>query len=176
MRILTIFKKVKNNKIEIHSVDQDWFRLAPPEGGLKQWVDLHSAKELAKYFIHSGGFVPKEIDDYLSQIGADETPFVAEPEKITSLCKDGFGANGPRHHDLLMWNHQMVVGLEAKATETLDQYVTEKVKGNMSNNQKLRYPGLCKRLLGKEFEECSDIRYQLLSATAGTLIEAKNGN
>jgi hypothetical protein len=32
---------------DIHTVD-DWFRLAPPAGGARQWVDGKSAKELAK--------------------------------------------------------------------------------------------------------------------------------
>lgn len=168
----------KNNQL-ITSVD-DWKRLAPPEGGDKQWVSLHSAMELANYCIHYLGNVPKEIDEYLSRIGIKSSNFLSEPECITSLYKDGFGKAGPRHHDLLMWNNEIVIGVEAKATETLDEYVTEKCKKNgiikYSENQLKRYPGLCERLLNKSIDKCSDIRYQLLSSAAGTLIEARNRN
>ncbi len=168
---------IKKGKEQINSVD-DWKRLAPPEGGDKQWVPLHSAMELAKYCIHYNGCVPKEIDQYLNSINVSDEELESEPESITSLCEDGFGKAGPRHHDLLMWNKEMVVGVEAKATETLDEYVTEKCKKNgvvkYTENQAKRYPGLCDRLLNKQISECNDIRYQLLSAAAGTLIEARN--
>ena len=168
----------KNNQL-ILSVE-GWKRLAPPEGGDKQWVPLHSAMELAKYCIHYNGSVPKEVAEYLDSIGVNSSDFVSEPECITSLYEDGFGKAGPRHHDLLMWNDEIVVGIEAKATETLDEYVTEKCKKNgvvkYSANQMKRYPGLCERLLNKSIDKCSDIRYQLLSSAAGTLIEARNRN
>ena len=164
---------IKKNGQEIHSVEE-WFRLAPPEGGKKQWVPLHSAYEQGDYFTHYDGYVPKEIDDYLNDIGVDSSDLEAEPEAITSLYEDGFGKNGPRHHDSLLWNTGVAMGIEAKATETLDEYVTDKCKGNCSPNQRLRYHGLCKRILNKDIKECSNIRYQLLSATAGTLIEARN--
>ena len=163
---------IKKNNKEIHS-NQGWLEIAPPEGGEKQWKPLHSASEFADYCLFTDGYVPKEIDDYLSSLGISDDSFDAEPECITSLCEYGFGKNGPRHHDLLMQSKEIVVGIEAKATETLDEYVTEKCKGKLSPNQELRYPGLCREILGRELKECSNIRYQLLSATAGTLIEAR---
>ena len=167
---------IQKNKQAIHTKEQ-WFQFAPPEGGEKQWAPLHSAHEFARYFELCDGFVPSAIDSFLDQLGIRSSYFDSEPERITSLCEHGFGKNGPRHHDLLMWSDEAVIGIEAKATETLDEYVTDKCKKDgvvhYAENQRKRYPGLCEKLLNRPIEECSSIRYQLLSATAGTLIEAE---
>ena len=165
----------KNGK-EIYT-NGGWFRAAPPEGKSKQWVPCFSASELADYFLRYKGTVPPEIDSYLTSIGIKADSFLAIPEYTTRLEKEGFGAGKARQHDLLIksLDREVVIGLEAKARETLDDYVTKK---NISTeNRKKRYIGLCEKLLGKRFEECTNIRYQLLSAAAGTLIEAdKNGS
>ena len=154
--------------------NKEWLEKAGPKSKEKQWKEKHSASELADYCLFYKGFVPKDIDNYLNELHIRSEKFDGEPECKTSLKDDGFGSGGDRQHDLLMWNKEMVVGIEAKATEDLDEYVTNKYKDPDTENHTLRYPGLCKRLLGKEIGECSNIRYQLLSATAGTLIEARN--
>ena len=44
-----------------------WFNCAPPKGGLKQWVDGRSAKELAKAFCSSGRVtVPRAVEALLA--------------------------------------------------------------------------------------------------------------
>ena len=180
-RVWRIRKLKKKEEHEIID-EKTWFDYAPPEGGEKQWVPLHSALEFAKYCTKNYNHVPHEINKILDDLKIDSVSFEAEPEATTSLAKDGFGKAGPRHHDLLMWkDNEIVVGIEAKATETLDKYVTDvfaslkaKNKNNqLTDNQEKRYPGLCERILGMKLEDCCNIRYQLLSATAGTLIEAK---
>ncbi len=169
MRKLTIKKDGK----EIFT-NGGWFRAAPPEGKEKQWVPSYSASELADYFLRYKGFMPPEIDSYLLEIGIVSESFSSEPECCTSLEKDGFGYRGPRQHDLLITSdtNEVVIGLEAKAREDLDVFVTEKGDGPLTPNQEKRYAGLCEKLLGLKLEDCSNIRYQLLSAAAGTLIEA----
>lgn len=170
---------IKKKSITI-STEADWFKAAPPKGKEKQWKDSHSAKELAKYFLNGHGFLPKEVNDYLDDLGISSDGFISEPEYSTSLDKSGFGSGGCRSHDLLLWNKETVVGIEAKATENLDDYVTNKIKKKgivtYTTNQEKRYCGLCKALLGKQINDCSNIRYQLLAATAGTLIEANIRN
>lgn len=169
MRKLTI----KKNGKEIYT-NGGWFRAAPPEGREKQWVPSFSASELADYFLRYKGFVPPEIDAYLNEIGIVSNSFNSEPECKTDLEKEGFGEKGPRQHDLLIKSdtNEVIIGLEAKAREDLDEYVTEKGDDPLTPNQEKRYAGLCDKLLGRELNNCENIRYQLLSATAGTLIEA----
>lgn len=167
-------KIIKNSKV-VKTVE-DWFLLAPPEKKEEQWKDDHSAKELAKYFLNYKDFIPPEIDEYLNEIGIISNSFIAEPECETSLTEFGFGKKGSRKHDVFLFEEnkkEVVIGIEAKATEDLDKFVTDKGSKPLTSNQIKRYYGLCEKLLGKNFEDCSKIRYQLLSATGGTLIEAK---
>lgn len=166
MNTIKIVKKEK----EITTL-KSWFELAPPEGGERQWKDKHSAKEFAKYMTINLPQVPMEVDSVISSIGVYDSSFIAEPECITDLESEGFGKRGPRHHDMLLIGEKLIIGIEAKATEELDDYVTEKYKG--TSNHDLRYKGLCKSILNRELSECSLVRYQLLSASAGTLIEAQ---
>ena len=163
---------IKNGKTP--KTNRQWFNIAPPTKGKKQWVPYHSASELADYFLCYQDKVPFEIDNVLDDAGVSkDASFVSEPECKTPLIPESiFGINGPRNHDILMIaENDVVIGVEAKATETLDKYVTS--YDISSDNAKLRYPGLCKQILGKNIQECKNIRYQLLSAAAGTLIEAE---
>ena len=159
-----------------------WLRLAPPTGKESQWVSLHSASELADYFLRYRPDLPPELDRYLDSIRVKSKKLLAiaeckTPLNIDSKGNPAFGEKGPRNHDLLLIGRDVVIGLEAKAAEPLDEVVTEKGdKPKLSKNQIKRYPGLCKQILDLDIEECSKIRYQLLSATAGTLIEAEKHN
>ena len=165
--------RIIKNKKEIKT-NRQWFNAAPPTGGKKQWVPLHSASELADYFLHSGNSIPSEIDEILDEINiSKDICFTSVPEHQTVLDPKLFGINGPRNHDLLMIanNKEVVIGIEAKATESLDKYVSA-YKAETPNSQ-LRYNGLCEQILNKDKDQCANIRYQLLSAAAGTLIEAE---
>ena len=169
MRKLTIQKDGR----EIYT-NGGWFRAAPPEGKEKQWVPSYSASELADYFLRYKGFLPPEIDFYLTEIGIASESFSSEPEYCTGLEREGFGGGKSRQHDLLIVSdiNEVVIGLEAKAREDLDVFVTEKGDNPLTPNQEKRYAGLCEKILGQKIDSCINIRYQLLSATAGTLIEA----
>lgn len=156
---------------DIKTVD-DWFRMAPPKKGIKQWKPFYSAMESAAYFTSTPGKMPKAIDDYLKSIGVKSDQFEAEPEAVTNLSKYGKGEG--RNHDLLIKGKDVVIGVEAKAAESLDDYVDKKYNP-VNENHRARYFNLCRDILDKNLDkdDCSDIRYQLLSATAGTILEAE---
>lgn len=165
---------IKNNKTP--TTNRQWFNIAPPKQGKKHWVPYHSASELADYFLAYSGEVPPEIDGVLNELKIPaEAAFESEPECETPLIPEKtFGINGPRNHDLLMvMENEVVIGIEAKATEDLDKYVTAYKTDDHESNAFLRYEGLCKQILNREKKKCEGIRYQLLSAAAGTLIEAE---
>ena len=165
--------KKDNKKIE---TNRQWFNAAPPARGKLHWVPYNSASELADYFLAYPGEVPVEIDELLdgTQV-SKEASFISIPEEKTELTKDLFGIGGPRNHDILMVaNGEVVIGIEAKATESLDKYMS--AYENKKGNAELRYNGLCEQILSKDISECKNIRYQLLSAAAGTIIEAANRN
>jgi hypothetical protein len=67
-----------NNLIE--SVE-DWFRLAPPKEGLRQWKDGRSAKELAKALFPQPG-TPQIPPDLISLLNS-------HPDLITTEILEG---------------------------------------------------------------------------------------
>lgn len=168
-------KIIINKDNKIISTIEDWFEFAPPEGKEKQWKDKHSAKELARYFINNWPSMPVEIDKILDNIGVTSKLFLCEPERETDFVSNGLGYGKSRQHDILLMGNDIVIGLEAKATENLDKYVLEKFDSSKYNHH-LRYDGICNAIIGKSAAECDLIRYQLLSATMGTLLEAKKSN
>ena len=62
--------ELKKNTKQINSVD-DWYNFAPPQNSSLHWKDGRSAKELAKYIIGGNGYIPKEIEIILSQLGCN---------------------------------------------------------------------------------------------------------
>ncbi len=170
----------------IRSVD-DWFRLAPPQGGAEQWVDGRSAKELAKvWFRRNVPSVPDELRELLAAVDETRdleiTRIIAE--KITRL--DEFDP-GHRNHDLTILGKtregQVLIAVEAKADESFVSTIAEALRaaeirvGNgttgKSSNLPKRVAELCTAVLGCEPRVAHEIRYQLLYGLAGALIEAK---
>jgi hypothetical protein len=108
---------------------------------------------------------------------------VARPELVTMF--DALPGGG-RHHDLLLklrrGDELIVAGVEAKASETLDSLVLEKYEkaveardSGTSTNLPERIEGLVSALFGRTLSEdvrLGALRYQLLTAAAGTLVEA----
>ncbi len=164
---------VNSNEQKIQFVD-DWSACCK-EHRNGDLTKKRSVLAVAKYFLGSDGFVPKDIDCFLTSIGVDSDDFKCIPRKNTYLPKE-FGIGGPRTHDVLLWNEDTLIGIEAKCDEELDKYVIEKLCKKPTENQRKRYEGLCDKFLGKNIKECSKIKYQLLSATCGVLTEAKNKN
>lgn len=88
------------------------------------------------------------------------------------------GKGEGRNHDLLMFSEDAVVSIEAKADESLDKLVEKKYYPDVDEkqNQNKRTNGLCEMIYGDGPENHMDIRYQLLTAVAGALIEADRKN
>ena len=103
------------------------------------------------------------------------------PEKATKLP---WGKSGNRKHDLFLKdnNSTIVIGIEAKADEPFDKSVKDKRKIAIKNadggeNMSDRLDGILNYL----YNNCppdnkEDLMYQLLSATAGVILEAKAHN
>lgn len=150
-----------------------WFKFAPPMGGDKQWKDGRSAKELARFLTQDYPNVPNILSEVLNQFTSDEAEFTWAGEHETSFAKHGLGRGTGRNHDAILFNNDIFVGIEAKADEPFgDKYLGEEFE-NASDNKKKRILGLSTMIFGDEVEKHTDLRYQLLTACGGTLLEAK---
>ena len=165
-------------KIEIQKTakitnENEWFLLAPPKGKEKQWKDGYSAKELAKFVTSDyKGFT--ELIKNIVKEATHRVPksFVGEPEAITSLPGSGQG----RNHDLLLYNDNLVIGIEAKVNEPYGESISsEYLNPETTNNKKNRIEALWEIIFRdkpkEELPKCN-LKYQLLTGTAGTLFEA----
>jgi hypothetical protein len=166
---MEILKQVKNNKEEIRNLD-DWFRLCPPKGKEKQWKDQKSAKEFARYMTSELPRIPRTLKEFLS-LTDDEAEAYPEFETHLELAGYDFGTHGPRNHDALMLTKDLVIGIEAKAGEKLGKKIPFPFKNTLSDNQKKRYYNTYEAIFGTKDID-SQIRYQLISASLGTFIEA----
>lgn len=156
---------IKKENYEIKDLN-DWQEYAGPVDPIKQWVDKRSAKEFARYMLSNKGKIPFEVEKELKDITKSKE-FILYPEFLTGFAKYNMGSRGPRHHDGLLIGKDIVVGIEAKADEALDnKYLSE------YDATKNRYKNISKHIFGDLPNKHKDIRYQLVSATMGTLIEA----
>lgn len=164
----------------------DWFTLAPPKDKEKQWVDGRSAKESAKAWLQSPGAFPAEIAALLQtsgQLGALTIDRI-EPEALLPFDS----RNGPRNADVAVWAHDqagsVAITVEAKADEPFDLPVTdvfaqslERLLETSGSGGVARVVELAQSLFGartKGLPRVGDLRYQLLTATAGTLALAES--
>lgn len=180
---MKVYKLDLNKKgKQITSVD-DWLDAAPPQNPNLHWKDGRSAKELAKYMINGNGYIPKEIEDILVQLGCSPNiTFCGEPEAVTGLE----GRGGGRHHDLLLvQENEVVVGIEAKSDEDFGEVVHKELFGNsdykelldsVPDNKFARINSLYNDIYGYDLYKNMDLRYQLLTATAGILKGSKKAN
>lgn len=160
----------------------DWFQHAPPAKGEAHWVDGRSAKELAKSWVNSGKpKVPRELE-WLLNSHQDTKGFIAEkviPECETKL--DGFNGSG-RKHDLILTGKASekltLVSIEAKVDESFGEIISNYLVKSYSANTRTKVPERIKQLGLSVFgdKEFGHIRYQLLHAVAGTLIETYKNN
>lgn len=171
------------NSFSIHSVEY-WFRLAPPKKRKQHWKDGRSAKELAKAWFRMGDpNVPEEIEALFKSHPLTNNLVIEEgiPEVVTKL--DEF-RGGHRNHDMILLGKTgkncTLVGIEAKADEGFGKVIQDKmVEGskNPHSNVPNRIKCLSNSVFGRPIdEELGKLRYQLLYAFAGTLIEAKKRN
>ena len=160
---------------QINSVD-DWYNYAPPMKKDIHWKDGKSAKELAKYIIEGNKYLPQELEVLLIKIGCQPSgELQGEPEAITGLKSRGQG----RTHDLLLVKeNEVVVGIEAKVEEPLDEpvykiiedLIMKKPEDAKGKYERLKY--LYKCIYDSEIDN-TYLQYQLLTATVGTLLEAE---
>lgn len=159
--------KLKNHPNNITTVDE-WFAICPPKKGEKQWADGRSAKELAKYMVNSLPSVPQEVETALQTLVPADAEFDWDAEYVTSLPGTGEG----RNHDVILYNQDIVVTIEAKADETLGNLIKEEISG-ASVNKLYRISKLLDCLFQGGFKDYPELRYQLLTAAVGTLLETE---
>lgn len=173
------------NGIEIRSLE-DWELRAGPKSQ-DQWVDGRSAKEAARAWLGlNGSELPVEVRKTLSSHASFSNvhEWVSEPE--AKLSFDSFPGE-PRNSDLVVYAKdafgEFLVAVEAKADEPFGETVPdalasalERYVQNTRSNGVTRIQQLAVALLGSRQNEepaLKDIRYQLLTATAGALCEAE---
>lgn len=154
-----------------------WLRVAPPKGGITQWKDGCSAKELAGFVIGTPKDFSKMLEDVVrGTVGYVPGSFTGEPEATTKLPPTG--SRGPREHDLLLFDKRIVIGIEAKVDEPFGNNKSILQENNtISENKKARIAWLMDMILPDrsiEEKEVGELKYQLFTATAGTLLEAVN--
>jgi len=165
-----------------------WFAEAPPKDGERHWKDGRSALELARAWCRSSQ--PQPPAEFLEALGnhpdtAGFTAWDAVAELVTPLPLPGEG----RNHDLAVvgvtGGIPTFVGVEAKAGEpfgdrTIRQYWMEKF--GSKSNVPARIAALVDVVFGAKVPLTStcevpdglgDRGYQLLTAAAGTMLEAR---
>ena len=148
---------------------ESWKQYCPPKKGDLQWRDGRSAKELAKYITEALPAVPAEIENALKSLVPMDARFDWDAEYVTALPGKGEG----RNHDGILYNDDIVVTIEAKADETLGNLIEEEMN-DASVNKLHRISTLLGYLFNGSFKKYHNLRYQLLTAAAGTIIEAEN--
>lgn len=145
-------------------------------GGTKQWKDGRSAKELARYMTANYPIVPQEIENALSFVVDKNADFDWAAEYVTDFLPFGLGRGEGRNHDAFMFNSNIVVGIEGKADESLGSQLIGDALENASDNKKQRINGMIQMLFGDSPENHKSIRYQLVTASVATLLEATKKN
>jgi hypothetical protein len=168
----------------IVSVD-DWKRLAPPKAEY-QWVPGRSAHELANAWCRGASpTVPTELVRLFESNPAMRGLVVDEAIPEHRIRFDGHGGE-PRNADLVLVGHtsssKVAVTIEAKADEpfgtTVRDALADALERSIENPrsqgvQRVNY--LVRALLPprrKGLPHVGDLRYQLLTAAAGTLAYA----
>ena len=155
---------------------ESWFKLSPPMGGIIQWKDGRSAKELARYMTANYPLVPQKIENTLLSFVDKDAEFNWAAEYVTEFQEFNLGKGEGRNHDAFMFNSEIVVGIEGKADEPLgSQLISEAIK-NASENKTQRINGMIKMLWGDSPKNHPNTRYQLVTASTATLLEATKKN
>lgn len=150
---------------------QSWFKTRPPKKGNAQWVDGRSAKELANYITKHLPSVPKEIENAVKPLVSQNTKFDWDAEYVTALPGQGEG----RNHDAILFDDDIVITIEAKADEPLGNLIKDEMQKS-SVNKLVRISALLNYIFKGNFAEYKNLRYQLLTASVGTILEAQKRN
>lgn len=161
---------------EIESL-HEWFYKCPPQGKMKHWKDGRSAKETAKHWAHT---IPQPFKDLL--VSKHLKYMLCSPEYVSKF--DAYGGNG-RNHDLLILakdkdSNKVVISIESKVDEPFGDTVAKTKEAADKTKQEKptskaseRINDLRISLFGDLNYNQLDLRYQLLTAVAGTIAEAK---
>lgn len=172
---MKICKKL-NPKDSITSV-KEWFTKCPPTGKAKQWVDGRSAKETAKHWLKG---IPKPFIDILKYFNLKY--ILCSPEYVSKF--DNLDGNS-RNHDLLIKaqdenNLPVIISVESKVDEAFGIKVGDywkdilSKKATTTTNADIRIKLLKNALfINPSSSKVDQLRYQLLTAIAGTLSESK---
>lgn len=168
------------NLIETDTIEtiHEWFYKCPPKGEIRHWKDGRSAKETAKYWLHT---IPHLFQTLLKQHNLKYS--LCSPEYVSHF--DVYKGEA-RNHDLLIIAKNetlkpVVISIESKADESFGDTVSKRL--NAAQKKKLENPRskACERieelrwaLFGELNDNQLELRYQLLTAVAGTIAEAKN--
>ena len=155
----------------------EWFYKCPPQGKLKHWKDGRSAKETAKHWLHT---IPPPFKDFLKT--HQFKYLLCSPEFVSKL--DSYKGNG-RNHDLLILaqtvtKENVVISIESKVDESFGNTISDSIKianaafeKNSKSKALDRIKELRESLFGEENDNQLELRYQLVTAVAGTIAEAK---
>lgn len=166
---------MKLKKEKIFDIDT-WKEHAPPMGGDKQWREGRSALELARYMTSEFPNMPKELEAFLANFTDRTAEFEWSAEYVTDFSARGLGRGEGRNHDAFLWSDKIAVGIEGKADEPLGSDTLGEAMKNASPNKMLRINKMTEMLFGNSPENHQGIRYQLLTASTATLLEAKESH
>lgn len=128
---------------------------------------------------NNGPKMPSDLSELLST-SPDTLGFQPEwvvPEYETKL--DKFKGSGRNHDMIILGNtngRNVVISVEAKVDESFGDIVNDYVARSVKANPRSKIPDRIKQLSTAIFgtKDVGELRYQLIHAVAGTLIEAKN--
>jgi hypothetical protein len=171
----------KRGHHEIQTLD-DWKEFAPPTSA-DQWQPRYSALELARAWVDGDALADLRAVLDLAPALSELAPTEGIAEAKTSFDRYG----GPRTHDLLLVGNTLggraVVGIEGKVEETFGQTLAQyaaaaraKLEKEEPTNALHRLEGLLHALANwpvpSEQDARGRLRYQLFSASAGTIAAA----
>lgn len=154
----------------------EWYDRCPPKAKLKHWKDGRSAKETAKHWVHT---IPQPFKDLLKTHQLKYILCSPEYESKFDSYKNG------RNHDLLILaknsnSKNVVITIESKADEPFGDTVANTIAAaekeiikNPKSKARDRITELRIALFNELNDNQLDLRYQLLTAVAGTIAEAK---
>jgi uncharacterized protein DUF6946 len=173
---------------------EDWAAYGLPESRRAlHWKDGRSALELGRAWTEPGYIRPPEAFQLLLDSNADlcgTRLLEGVVEHETGLPP--LGSRGPRCHDLLLCGVRdsatVTISVEAKADEEFGKTLERELQQSLQRSENTKFPQrldwLTWLLLGKSaFSDigsrtldpvCAGLYYQLFSAIAGTLLEAKH--
>lgn len=162
---------------------EDWLAEAPPKGGEDQWVNTYSAKEFARaWFTGGNASTPPELTTVLeSHADTKSIELVdGEPEaRIRFDRRKGEVRNADMAIRARLQAKPFAITIEAKAAESFDQllpdtlmdalerYIPQHRGGGMERVRDLVASLLSPAM--KDLPGLRSVRYQLLTAVAGTL-------